>query len=208
MGNISTNGTVTGKKFIGPVTGKDWTDINSTDYVVKGIACCLAAQNTVGSPNSWSSGKLVLHRVNGIYQTPTIEYTMHQRYDKYHGVYVNYQTTGTNFRMIEPTVFCYGGTYYGGFIYIISDATDYFLGVDTVGNFEPFHIGAIYKWNTTEVYNSEVYNSLQPSAVAQSNIFNTKGTLFTDTLVANGSSMVGTSLPTAQAPNQIFFKIV
>lgn len=210
MGNISTNGTVTGKKFIGPVTGKNTIAIDGSNYIIKGIACCLAPTDTTGSPNSWSSGKLVLHRANGFYQAPTIEYTMHQQYGKYHGVRVSYFTTGNAFHTLYPAVFSYNGTYYGGFIYLISDATDHNISIDTTGNFEPFHIGGIYNTTTGAIINSEVYNSIDTgSVIALHNYLNMPGTIMTNCLAANSdNSMVGTSLPTAVYENQIFFKIL
>jgi hypothetical protein len=132
------------------------------------IALCRVSTTANTEFNSWSSGRIVLHRNNGLVGVVDIIIDMENQYSGAYYTNVSYLAnigviasngninTATGFR---PCTFKYNDVYYGGielYISAVNLQNAFFTGV---GNFDVFGLD-YYSTNTSSALNAEVFNSI------------------------------------------------
>jgi len=167
--NIADGTDVTDAATIGQIIDyKDLTPVTQIrDYRRSVIALC-SVDNTNNGLNSFSSGKIIFHRVNGLYNSAVLEFCIEKAYnnEKIRCTY-NYNKPYLG-SIIRPCTFIYNGQKYGGFEVYISDASAnqvYFYGKS---NFDIFGVDYYDTQNDVSLV-PEINNSLDFDAVLTSN---------------------------------------
>lgn len=158
-------------------------DIQKADYRRSVIAFAKTADG-----NSWCTGILNMHRVNGLQGVVTAHISIEKKYNAstIHSSILKFGAGEST--SIRPCTFTYGGVKYGGVEVFIADA--HFAHCELMvsgGNFTPF--GLDYYDTRGTALNAEVNNSIEFSSPSQ-----------VGTLYHNGTSVGGSyTLPTASA---------
>jgi hypothetical protein len=135
------------------------------------IALCeTSTANT--SLNSYSIGRICLHRENGLEGVVYVDVAFECQYTTANGF--NYTMTSNKYNTsttavtgigVRPCIFTYNGKVYGGIEYYFSAATYQFGSFDGSTNFDIFKVDYYKNFNgTTQIKNSEVYNSISYSS--------------------------------------------
>ena len=132
------------------------------------IALCRVSATANTELNSWSSGRIVLHRNNGLGGVADVHVNIENQYSGAYYTNISYLAnvgviasnadinTATGFR---PCTFKYNNVYYGGielYISVVNLQNAFFTGV---GNFDVFGLD-YYSTNTSSALNAEVFNSI------------------------------------------------
>ena len=146
--------------------------IQTESYHRSVIALCRVSTSANTELNSWSSGRIILHRTNGLSGVRDIHVEIENQYASAYYTNISYLAnlsansasgnidTSTGFR---PCTFKYNNVYYGGievYVSAVSLQHAFFTGV---GNFDVFGLDYYSVARTGvsgSVLNSEVYNSL------------------------------------------------
>lgn len=129
------------------------------DYCTTVIALCdTSPANT--SVDSYSVGRLVVHRVNGLNNSVMVDVAMEGAYGAAHGVNVSLRQLGWHTEYVPvPVTFTYNGVTYGGLKVRYADAALKHVEFHGASNFNIFAMD-YYNSNSGEVLNSEIYNSI------------------------------------------------
>lgn len=145
-----------------------------TSYRRSVIALCEVSTTDKTNLNSYSSGTLHFHRINGLAGVSTIEFSIENRYDTAYQFNFSYLSNvtwnanadaGGTYKGFRPCVFKYNEKYYAGLEIYIADAeldTVNFIGASNFGIFalDYYQTKTNSSDSTPIILNQEVYDSL------------------------------------------------
>lgn len=147
--------------------------VNAAAYRRGVIALCRVSEADRSYLNSWSSGRIICHRDNGLSGIVEIDINMENAYYTGYGTNVSFRSnvqllsatsaidsTTNGFR---PCTFKYGGIWYGGIEFCFGDANLGDTQFEGLGNFPVFGLDYYIRQTsstTRQILNQEVYDSL------------------------------------------------
>lgn len=129
------------------------------DYCTTVIGLCdTSPANT--SVDSYSVGRLIVHRVNGLNNSVMVDVAMEGAYGAAYGINVSLRQLGWHTEYVPvPVTFTYNGVTYGGLKVRYADAALKRVEFHGASNFNIFAVD-YYNSNSGAVLNSEIYNSI------------------------------------------------
>ena len=166
----------------------DLTDEVQTNSYRKSVIALCSVDNTVTDLSSFSSGKLIFKRPNGLQGILSIDFNIEKLYNT-EQINVDYVIRGMEFIEIEPCTFTYNGNKYGGLTVNISNSAHSQVFFEGETNFDIFGVDYYDTQNTTALI-SEINDSINTTTD-----INLKDNFYVNGLVAEGYSKLGEDSP-------------
>jgi uncharacterized repeat protein (TIGR02543 family) len=129
------------------------------DYHTTVIGLC-STSPTNTSIDSYSVGRIIFHRINGLNNSVMVDVAMEGAYGAAYGINVSLRQLGWHTEYVPvPVTFTYNGVTYGGLKVRYADAALKHVEFHGASNFDIFAVD-YYNSNSGSVLNSEIYNSI------------------------------------------------
>lgn len=129
------------------------------DYCTTVIGLCSTSPAST-NVNSYSIGRITLHRVNGLQNPVMVDVAMEGDYNAAYGTHASLRQLGWHKEYVPvPVTFTYNGVVYGGLKVRYADAALKYVEFHGASNFDIFAVD-YYNSNTGAVLDSEIYDSI------------------------------------------------